>query len=59
MERSDNTAAGTIEARTVDAGRGVAWWTEAWALFMRSALLWVALTVILVVAFTLIGRASG
>jgi hypothetical protein len=55
MEGTTNTAAGPIEARTVDAGRGVAWWTEAWALFMRSALLWVVLAVILVVAFTLIG----
>jgi uncharacterized membrane protein len=55
MEGTNNTTAGAIEARTVDPGRGVAWWTEAWALFMRSALLWVVLTVILVVGFALIG----
>lgn len=55
MEGTTNTTAGAIEARTVDPGRGVAWWTEAWALFMRSALLWVVLTVILVVGFALVG----
>jgi hypothetical protein len=37
------------EARVVDSSRGVQWWTDAWALFMRSALLWVALAVILIV----------
>lgn len=55
MEGTTNTVAGPTEARTVDPGRGVAWWTEAWALFMRSALLWVALGVILIVGFALIG----
>ncbi len=44
----------TVEARTIDAGRGVAWWSEAWALFMRSALLWVVLAVILIIGFLLI-----
>jgi uncharacterized membrane protein len=42
------------QARTVDPGRGLAWWTDAWALFMRSALLWVALALILIVVFALI-----
>lgn len=45
----------TIEPRTVEPGRGLAWWSEAWALFMRSALLWVALALILVVALGVIG----
>lgn len=35
--------------RTVDAGRGVAWWTEAWALFTKNVGLWVVLAVILFV----------
>lgn len=48
----DNTA---IEPRTVEPGRGLAWWSEAWALFMRSALLWVALALILIVALGVIG----
>jgi uncharacterized membrane protein len=44
-----------VEARAVEAGRGLAWWSEAWALFMRSALLWVALALIVVVGFGVIG----
>jgi uncharacterized membrane protein len=43
------------DARTVEPGRGLAWWSEAWALFMHSALLWVALGVILIFGFALIG----
>ena len=42
-----------IEARTVNADRGLGWWTDAWALFTKSALLWVALAVILIVCFAL------
>jgi hypothetical protein len=42
-------------ARTVDAGRGLAWWNEAWALFARSALLWVALGLMVIVGFAVIG----
>jgi len=45
----------TVEARSVEAGRGLAWWSESWALFTRSALLWVALALILIVAFGVIG----
>ena len=44
-----------LQARTVDAGRGLAWWTEAWALFMRSALLWMALGLILIIGGAVIG----
>jgi hypothetical protein len=55
MEGTTHTAAAAIEARAVDPGRGLAWWTEAWALFMRSALLWVLLGVILIIVFLLIG----
>jgi uncharacterized membrane protein len=54
MEGTSSTVAGALEARAVDAGRGVAWWSEGWALFVRSALLWVALAVILIVGFALI-----
>lgn len=43
------------QARMVDASRGLAWWTEAWALFMRSALLWVALGLILIIGCAVIG----
>jgi uncharacterized membrane protein len=43
------------DARRLDAGRGLAWWTGAWALFTRSALMWVALGLILMVGYALIG----
>jgi hypothetical protein len=55
MEGSNPVAAIATDARSVDAGRGLAWWTEGWALFMRSALLWVVLAVILIVGFALVG----
>jgi len=42
------------QARTVEAGRGVAWWSEAWALFTRSAALWVVFAVILFAVFVLL-----
>jgi hypothetical protein len=45
----------TLDVRTVDAGRGLAWWTEAWALFTRSAVLWIALGLILIVCYGLVG----
>jgi uncharacterized membrane protein len=55
MEGTTDTIAGPIEARAVDAGHGAAWWTEGWTLFMRNALLWVVLAVILIVGFALVG----
>ena len=32
------------EPRGVDAGQGVKWWTDAWALFVKSAAIWVVPT---------------
>lgn len=40
---------GVVEARGVDAGRGVTWWSEAWALFTKSAGMWIVLALILLV----------
>lgn len=37
------------EPRAVDGGRGVAWWSEAWALFMKAAGLWIVLAIVLLV----------
>lgn len=37
------------EPRTVDAGRGTAWWTEGWALFMKNPGMWVVLGLLLLV----------
>jgi hypothetical protein len=45
----------SIEARAVAGDRGLGWWTDAWALFTKSALLWVALGVILFVGLAVIG----
>ncbi|HET9977872.1 MAG TPA: BPSS1780 family membrane protein [Burkholderiaceae bacterium] len=55
MEAAQVNGGGAIEARKVEPGRGWEWWPEAWALFMRSPLLWVALALIVMVAFGVIG----
>jgi uncharacterized membrane protein len=47
-------AMGAVEARGVDAGRGLSWWTEAWALFMKNAGMWIVLGLILLVAFVVL-----
>jgi len=35
------------QPRVVDGGRGVAWWTDAWAMFIKNAAIWVVLGLIL------------
>jgi hypothetical protein len=55
MEATQVTGGAAPEARTVEPGRGWGWWPEAWALFMRSPLLWVALALIVMVAFGVVG----
>jgi uncharacterized membrane protein len=37
------------QPRAVDAGRGIVWWTDAWALFVKSPALWLVLGLILLV----------
>lgn len=52
-------------ARSVDAGRGVAWWSEAWALFLKNPGMWVVFGLILLVIYIvlsfvpLIGNIAG
>lgn len=41
-------------ARVVEAGRGLAWWSEAWALFMRMPWLWIAMALIALLGFVLV-----
>lgn len=43
------TLTASIEPRSVDAGRGIGWWTEAWAVFTRNAGMWIVLALILLV----------
>ena len=38
-----------VEPRSVDAGRGISWWSEAWALFTKNAGMWIVLGLILLV----------
>lgn len=39
------------EPRAVDGGRGITWWSEGWALFMKSPGLWVVFGLIMFVIF--------
>jgi uncharacterized membrane protein len=45
----DGATTSSTNARTVDAGRGLAWWTEAWALFTKAAGMWIVLAILLLV----------
>src|SRR2546421_2252628 len=45
----------TVEARAVDGGRGITWWSEAWTLFMKSPGLWIVFGVILFLVFGALG----
>lgn len=48
MEEARNAGS---EPRTVDAGRGVTWWTEAWALFAKNIGMWVLLSLTMLVIY--------
>jgi hypothetical protein len=48
------TSAGP-QPRTVDAGRGVSWWSEAWALFLRNPGMWLVMGVLLMVLLGVLG----
>jgi hypothetical protein len=43
------------QPQAVDAGRGLAWWTEAWPLFTRAALMWIVLLLALMVICVVVG----
>lgn len=43
------------EPRGVDTGRGVNWWTDAWALFMKNPGMWVVLGLVLLVICVVLG----
>jgi uncharacterized membrane protein len=43
-----------LQPRSVDAGRGVSWWVDAWALFVKNVPLWIVLALILFVTLVLL-----
>jgi len=45
---------GSAVPRSVDAGRGITWWSEAWPLFTKNAGMWIALTLISLVLFVVL-----
>lgn len=45
----DSTTPTAAEPRTVEAGRGVNWWTDAWALFMKNPGMWLVLGLVLII----------
>ncbi|WP_284619354.1 BPSS1780 family membrane protein [Aquabacterium humicola] len=47
----DDAFKGSIDARSVDAGRGINWWTDAWAMFTKHAGMWIVLSLILLLIF--------
>lgn len=46
---------GQPEPRSVAADRGVGWWTDGWALFMRNPVMWVVLGLIFLVGLIVVG----
>lgn len=47
----NEAAVGGTEPRSVDAGRGLGWWGDAWALFTKNAGMWIVLGLILLIIF--------
>lgn len=62
MEEATMSAA---EPRTVDTARGTGWWTDGWALFTKSAGMWIVFSLILLIiylvlaAIPLLGSLAG
>ncbi|HET7528409.1 MAG TPA: BPSS1780 family membrane protein [Burkholderiaceae bacterium] len=65
MDGAVTTSNDPNEPRAVDGGQGVTWWTDAWALFTKNAVIWVVLglilfIILLVLAFIpLIGQVAS
>jgi uncharacterized membrane protein len=47
----DVTTSAAPQARSVDAGRGLAWWTEAWPMFTKNAGMWIVLGLVMLVIY--------
>lgn len=50
----ETTTMGVPPARTVEAGRGVNWWTDAVTLFMKNPGMWIVLGLVLIVILTVL-----
>jgi uncharacterized membrane protein len=50
----DDAANAATLARTVEAGRGVAWWSEAWALLVKAPALWVVFGIVLFIVMVVV-----
>ena len=55
MERPVTTGADADQPRAVEAGRGLTWWTDAWALFTKNAAIWIVQGLILLVILIVLG----
>jgi len=47
MDGAVTTSSDANQPRAVDGGQGVTWWTDAWALFTKNAVIWIVLGLIL------------
>jgi hypothetical protein len=55
MSETTSTMDSAGSGRSVASGRGVDWWSEAWALFVKAAGMWIVLAILLIIIFTVIG----
>ncbi|HJV62442.1 MAG TPA: BPSS1780 family membrane protein, partial [Albitalea sp.] len=51
----DETTSSSPSPRSVDGGRGVSWWSDAWTLFTKQPGMWVVFGLILMVLFGIMG----
>lgn len=54
-EFTSTTGDGDGSGRSVASGRGVEWWSEAWALFVKAAGMWIVLAIIMIIIFMILG----
>jgi len=47
----NQTLGNTAGVRSVDAGRGLGWWTDAWALFLKNPGMWIVLGLVMGIIF--------
>lgn len=53
---NDTTSTDTSgSGRAVASGRGIEWWSEAWALFVKAAGMWIVLAIVMIIIFTVLG----